>query len=207
MNCISSQISNYCYYCQPGVINQLNKTIEVLILNTVDDNLDKMWTRLDDKYGEPTKVTDVFINAIQNFKTIQKGETKKLLDFITVVEDGYRDLKRSGLEPEIMTTSAVSAIEKKLPKYIKRDWIKIVCNKFPLLLKFLLDQKKIIEYKISDVRFTGQITKRMVHHATDDPNPDDVGKQYRSKCLLHENGAHWKSNCRLYLSKSVEEQK
>ena len=80
-----------------------------------------MWARLDDKYGDPTKVTDVIIDAIQNFKTIQKGETKKLPDFITVLEDGYRDLKRLGLEHEI-TTSAVSTIEKKLPQDIKRDW-------------------------------------------------------------------------------------
>ena len=86
-------------------------------VKTVDDNLEEMWARLDDKYGDPTKVTDVIIDAIQNFKTIQKGETKKLPDFITVLEDGYRDLKRLGLEHEIMT-SAVSTIEKKTSREI-----------------------------------------------------------------------------------------
>ena len=132
------------------------------------------------------------------------------------MEDGYRDLKRLGLEHEITTTSAVGTIKKKLPQGIKRDWTKIVCtsatpinkaNKFPPLLKFLLDQKNVIEYEIFDVRVTGQITKRVVHHTTDDQKPDDAGKQYRSKCLLHENGVHWTSICRLYLFKPVEERK
>ena len=108
------------------------------------------------KIRRPDKITDVVINAIQNFRPIREGENRKLREFITVVEHGYRDLKRLGLEAEITTTSSVSIIERKLPNDIKKEWSKIVCssvqsvdksNKFPVLLAFLLDQRKIIEYE------------------------------------------------------------
>ena len=124
-----------------------------------------MWERLDRKYGDPTKLTDVVINTIQNFKSIKEGENRKLLKFITVVEDGYRDLQRLGLEAEITTTSSVSIIERKLPNDIKKEWSKIVCsnaepinrsNRFPSLLTFLLDQRKIIEYETAELRATNQ---------------------------------------------------
>jgi len=91
-------------------------------VNSVDDNLEEMWAQLDSKYGDPTKITDIVINAIQNFRPIREGENRKLLEFITVVEDGYRDLKWLGLEAEIMMTSSVSIIERKLPNDIKKEW-------------------------------------------------------------------------------------
>ena len=70
---------------------------------------------------------------------------------IDTVEDGYKDLKRPGLEREITTTSSISIIERKLPATIKREWAQLVSaenstvdktNKFPSLLSFLLSQKK-----------------------------------------------------------------
>ena len=76
-------------------------------VKSIDDNLEEMWERLDRKYGDPTKITDVVINTIQNFKSIKEGENRKLLEFITVVEDGYRDLQRLGLEAEITTTNGL----------------------------------------------------------------------------------------------------
>ena len=68
-----------------------------------------MWKRLDEKYGDPTKVVDVTMNAIQNRRNIKDGENNRLIELIKVVEDGYRDLKRLGrLEKEITTTSSVT---------------------------------------------------------------------------------------------------
>ena len=63
-----------------------------------------MWKRLDEKYGDPAKVVDVIMNAIHNTRNLKDGENKKFVEFINIVEDGYRDLKRLGLEKEITTT-------------------------------------------------------------------------------------------------------
>ena len=97
-------------------------------MKSIDDDYKAMWKRLDEKYGDPTKVVDVIMNAIQNTRNIRDGEKNRLIELINVVEDGYRDLKRLGLEKEITTTSSVSVIEKKLPTDVKKEWAKFVSS-------------------------------------------------------------------------------
>ena len=184
---------------------------------SVDDNLDEMWARLDEKYGDPTKITDVVINAIQNCKPIKEGESRKLLEFITTVEDGYRDLKRLGLQSEITTTSSVSIIERKLPNDIKKEWSKIVCSttidksdKFSNLLTFLLEQRKIIEYETSELRATNQSTEEATNYVSAAAKAtNSEGKRSTSpiKCIIHDKGTHGTSECKVFLAKTVEERK
>ena len=104
-------------------------------VKSVDDDIQEMWKRLDEKYGDPTKVADAIINTIQNVRPIK--------------EEGY-DLKKLGFEREITTTSSVSIIERKLPAEIGKEWAKLVSadnstvdktNNFSTLLNFLLSQK------------------------------------------------------------------
>ena len=141
------------------------------VVKSIDDDYKAMWKRLDEKYGYPTKVVDVIMNAIQNTRNIRDGEKNRLIELINVVEDGYRDLKRLGLEKEITTTSSVSVIEKKLPTDVKKEWAKFVSSdhstvdktdKFPSLLKFLLNQKRAIEYENAELRNDSQV-KGFVH--------------------------------------------
>ena len=63
------------------------------VVKSIDNDYKAMWKRLDEKYGDPTKVVDVIMNAIQNTRNIRDGEKNRLLELINVVEDGYRDLK------------------------------------------------------------------------------------------------------------------
>lgn len=83
------------------------------VVKSTDDDLTATWKRLNEKYGDPTKIVDVIMNAIQNTRNIREGENNRLIDLINVVEGGYRDSKRLGLEKEITTTSSVSVIELK----------------------------------------------------------------------------------------------
>ena len=204
----------------PYVLRSCLSSEPLECVKSVDDDLEEMWARLDRKYGDPTKITDVVINAIQNFKPIREGENRKLLEFITVVEDGYRDLKRLGLEAEITTTSSVSVIERKLPNDIKKEWSKIVCssvelvdksNKFPSLLAFLLDQRKIIEYETAELRVTNPTVKGSTHYTVaaqnSTENVEDKRLTISPKCLIHEKGMHWTSECKVFLAKPIEERK
>ncbi|KAJ7337869.1 hypothetical protein OS493_008027 [Desmophyllum pertusum] len=104
------------------------------VVKGVDDDIKEIWTK--------------------------KEENKRFIEFVEIVDNGYRDLLRLGLEKEITTTSSVSIIEKKLPADIRRDWAKLVSSdtssvdkkdKFPSLLKFLLNQKTAIEYDSADL--------------------------------------------------------
>ena len=61
------------------------------------------------------------------------------------------------MEREISNSTMVSMIEEKLPKSIKGQWCLEVCDeddeiRFPKFLKFLLKQKRAIEYGSSDIR-------------------------------------------------------
>ena len=91
-------------------------------VKTVDDNIDEMWKRLDEKFGNPKKITDTIINDIKRLEIIKEGESKKFVAFVDLSEDSYRDLKRLKLEKEITTTNSVGIIESKLPSDVRKDW-------------------------------------------------------------------------------------
>ena len=138
----------------------------LVVVERDDDDIDEMWPRLDEKYGDPAKVTDVLINSIQRVKAIKEGEDERFVEFVEIIESGYRDLLRLGLEKEITTTSSISIIEKRLPAVIRREWARLVSsdsssvdkkNKFPGLLKFLPNQKRAIEYDLSDLQASGSL--------------------------------------------------
>lgn len=63
-------------------------------VKSVKDNLDTIWQRLDEIYGDPAKVMDVIMNTIQNTRVLREGKNKKIIDFINIIEDGYGDLQR-----------------------------------------------------------------------------------------------------------------
>ena len=82
---------------------------------------------------------------------------------VTVVERCYLDLQKVNLEKEMNSVSIVSMIERLLPRTQKREWVMTADNffdkdkLFPELLKFLLCEKRVIEYSESSVRnFTSE---------------------------------------------------
>ena len=182
------------------------------VVKSVDDDIGAMWKRLDEKYGDPAKAADVIMCAIQNMKPIREGENKKFVKFINVIDDGYRDLRRLGLEKEITTTSSVSIVERKLPNDVKREWAKLVSSehspidkkdKFPSLLRFLLEQKQAIEYENAELRSSSNLSARGSLHyleKKDDkvPIPEGQGtsRYKRSKCLYHAGANHFISQSR-----------
>ena len=112
-----------------------------------------MWKRLDEKYGKTSKLRDVVMYDIKSLKAVREGDDKKFIQLINIMERGYRDLARLGVQYEILNSTTVSLIEEKLPRDIWRDWSKEVnrtdnkvydANKFRSLLEFLLKQKRII---------------------------------------------------------------
>ena len=189
-------------------------------LRGIDDDIKEMWKRLDEKYGDPAKIADLVIDSVRRYRFIKEGEDKRFVDFVDLIESGHRDLKRLGLEREITTTSSVSIIEKKLPPSIKREWAKIVssddsvvdkADKFPNLLKFLLNHKRAIEYDSADLRSFGQIQSKVsVNHAqgvAEESIDHEKAPPKLRKCLFHEDKDHFTTECNLYLSKSPEERK
>ena len=59
------------------------------LVKSVDDDIDKMWQRLDEKYGDPAKVTDVIIDEIKRFIMLREGEDKRFIAGPVNVLIGY----------------------------------------------------------------------------------------------------------------------
>ena len=82
-------------------------------VESMDDDISEMWKRLDEKYGDPTKVTDIIIDEIRRTRIIREGEEKRFVEFVEIVEDGYRDLKSLGLESDCPLTHHQSLHEER----------------------------------------------------------------------------------------------
>ncbi|XP_071954191.1 uncharacterized protein [Antedon mediterranea] len=115
------------------------------ILGPVEDNIDLMWERLDERYGDKVKLVDTIVSELEQKREIKDGEDNKLVTYIDKVEASYHDLKRAGLEREISNSKVVGEIEKKLPPSVFGRWVRHMheeangvdkTDRFPELLKF-----------------------------------------------------------------------
>ena len=166
-------------------------------------NLDKsedIWLRLDERFGRPSKLIDSVMNELQSLKRIQEDDDSALINLVDVIETAHRDLCMIGVEKEISNSSCVSMIEAKLPKAVKRDWSKVVNGKddllmskdlFPHLLKFLQDQRRIIEYEMSCLRNTDDSKEGSSFHVT-----SDIKRGF--SCWVHGSNGHTIEDCRTY---------
>ena len=193
---------------------------ELSIVKGAGDDVEEMWEKLDEEYGDPAIVADTIIDEIKRFKPIADKDHRKFIEFFGVIEEGYRDLERLSMRREITTTSSVSVIEKRLPPSIRVRWSEVVCredsdvdktDKFLHLLKFLLEKKKAIKYDLSDLRrsSTGTTRQPAVNLATRETDQDDTragsDKKSWKGCWLHNSEGQKISDCRRYLSMSSED--
>ena len=91
------------------------------LVRNIDDNLEEMWKRLDEKYGEKTKLIDVVMTDLKRLKPLKNKDYVEFIKMVELIERGYRDLERLGLEAE-MNATTVSMVEEKLPPDIKMKW-------------------------------------------------------------------------------------
>ena len=77
-------------------------------------------------------------------------------------------------------------------------------NKFPHLLDFLLDQKRVAEYVSSDLRGNSCMRQAVTHHLE---NANDHNRDWVeiNRCLFHKSNNHKTEDCRDFLTLSNEE--
>ena len=116
-----------------------------------------MWKRLNEKYGQPSIVADIIVLYIKNLNAAKEGDDQAFTELINILDRGYNDLARIKMESEVSNNATVSLIEELLPRTIRHEWSKEVnksgsvvksVDKFPYLLNFLQNQRKIIEYEL-----------------------------------------------------------
>ena len=143
----------------------------------VDDDVDKMLQKLEEEYGDPSLTTDLIVSEIKNYDV--QGKRERLVKFIDIVEKGYYDLSRLGLDSELSNTIVVGIIETKLPEETRQKWVDRVCsddskvdmrNKFPSLLKFLQEVRRSMKYMSTELREPKACIKSTSHPSSSTPS-------------------------------------
>ena len=91
-------------------------------VRNVDDDVEQMLELLQEKFGRASKLADTIMNDIKHIKPVNDGDDKAFLKMVNLLENGYNDLRRIGLDREISNSTIASMVEEKLPKTIRAQW-------------------------------------------------------------------------------------
>ena len=186
------------------------RNIPLDLVKNVDDNIREMWSKLDEKYGRSSKLVDAVLYDIKQVPVILEDNDEMFLEFVDKVECGFRDLERLNLQHEMCNTNTISLLEGKLPPSTKKQWSRVVNktgsevddrDKFPSLLKFLLEEKRAIEYNSSELR--SENASGAANYI--DENARRGGDTPLKKCLIHKSNNHVTEECTKYTEMSPEE--
>ena len=97
------------------------------VVRNVDDDIAKMWERLDTQYGRPSKLVDMIMNEIKNLKAVVYEDPR--IELVDVVETGFKDVCRISFEHEISNSAVVSIIEERLLFFIQIKWAVLYTDK------------------------------------------------------------------------------
>ena len=78
----------------------MSKEVEIN-LGSGDYDLDAIFKRLDEKYGDPSKMVDSIICDIQKYRKIENDDSKRIIEFINIIERAYHYLRTAKMEKEI----------------------------------------------------------------------------------------------------------
>ena len=145
------------------------------------------------------------------------------LPLVCLLENGYNDLRRIGLDREISNSTIASMVEEKLPKTIKAQWcLRMIegkiddTDKFPSLITFLLTHKQAVEYGNNELR----ISQKSSNNGNQLPNRTGAtnfgqssshgnNKSPRETCWIHADskGNHPIWQCPDFVKMTVTERK
>ena len=201
----------------------------------IGENYDKLWERLDQKYGDVGKLVDAILFQIKNLPS-STTDSNTTLQMIKVIEKAHRDLVGLKQDAEMHNGTTISMIEERLPLNIRQEWVKLVASKqlnsrekFIMLMDLLGDWRCRLEYSSDSIRVVPQTQGSVFHmshqqqgypappHILPSPNhppphnlPANRNNQRKHPgCWLHkakgEAGEHPIWRCRDFQNRPIEE--
>ena len=179
-------------------------------------DLNTIWDRLKDKYGDEEQIVNSVVKEIQHVN-IKPNSDQSLVDFVNTLEKGVQDLTAIGMDKEIATSHTVTLIEDKLPRRVMMKWLEVPkdqipktgYDKFMKLIDHLKLERKLLERIITqkEERFEKDKEKdkpsrkglnAFIHQGDGQQKPKDA-------CLIHPSGKHLTRKCDKFKEKSVDE--
>ena len=184
------------------------------------DNEEVVWNRLEEKYGQPSKLIDSVLFELHEMKQLTDIDMKGMEKFATVIESAQTDLQRVGLEHELSNAYVINELEKKLPPKVRREWSLLVQGdsslesseeRFKVFADFIMVQRRAVEYGNSKVRTdngdskviddsSGKDTQFRCDHAK--TTSDRGSEMSLDKCVIHRTDGHSLSRCNEFVKLS-----
>ena len=144
--------------------------------------------------------------------TKSDSDSKNFIQFVNVIDRGYTDLCRLNIEKEMSNSITVSMNEEKLLNNIRSERSKKVnkshssvdlFDKFPHLIKFLVEQKHPMEYKVAYLRVSSYdfMDSAPIYYSSQ-RNESQNGRRGLSSCIIHNFARHTTKECNNYLAKT-----
>ena len=179
------------------------------VVSNVDDDINAICTRLDEKFGKPTKLVDLIMQDIKALKQITDGQDVKFIELVNIVERGYKDLKRINFEREMANSIVVSMIEAVLPRHVKREWSREVNQKNSTVdERNKFEDLRIIEYQNDALRAYAPKDNYSSNNSNFNSNfnrSNNFNQTNQDSCLIHKSAQHNTRECNKYLRQSNEE--
>lgn len=157
-----------------------------------DNDINRMWQRLDSKYGSKQKLID---SIISDFKQLPESNDSPamLLKTIDVIEAAHNELECIDATEELNNSTILSMIEQRMTTKMHEEWVQIAIEtapsqRFNKLMPFLDNWKNRIEYGTSKLRLA----------------PENVDS-FERKCLIHQNCKHPIWRCRTFQALTIPE--
>ena len=179
------------------------------MVTPAEDDVKKMWQRLDERYGSRLKLVDAIVGDLIKWKTVKEGEDKALVELIDLIESSLRSLEKEGLQKEMSNSRVVGELEKKLPESVFRRWVHYMHDskngvqeedRMEGLMTFLEDERKGIEYTMESLR-----SHKVQSRSSNPILTSNVHKEPAQACLLHYGAQHRTEDCKVYQGKNVNE--
>ena len=87
------------------------------------DNIDDIWKRLSERYGDCLDIVDSVIKDIQDVVIPKFNQDQGLVSLVDVLEKGLQDLSAIEKRKEIANAYTVKIIEQKLPRRVMLRWL------------------------------------------------------------------------------------
>ena len=179
------------------------------------DEVEEIWKRLQDKYGDKLDLVEVVIKELDAVPTLKGNDDHKFIGMVDLLEKGLQDLDAIGARGEIANAYTVKMLESKLSRNLYMNWLKEEekiegDSRFVKMFSFLKSERKRVEKLVQrgePVRSKDPIEEknkkgeRSAHASHDNDRP----KATRDNCLIHSKVPHFTRKCRAFLAKSPRE--
>ena len=91
------------------------------VVRNVDNSIKDMWSRLDDRFGRISKITDAIMYKIKKIKPIQEGDDRKFTEMVDMIEGSFRDLKRIDMQGELSNSSVSSRHDRRETAKVRQN--------------------------------------------------------------------------------------